>query len=107
MWLWIKELPASTHPIFTARIGARTMMTFSLRGDGKLELGTSSNREVGVFRKSNVYRMRWTHITLVHYPHRASNPTIREHLIPFHFTATTVVRKKRDFGSFLELWLNN
>ncbi|KAJ7337518.1 beach-domain-containing protein [Mycena albidolilacea] len=77
MWLWIKELPASTHPIFTARIGARTMVTFSLRGDGKLELGTSSNREVGVFRKSNVYKMRWTHITLVHYPHRASNPTIR------------------------------
>ncbi|KAK7042535.1 hypothetical protein R3P38DRAFT_3448691 [Favolaschia claudopus] len=77
MWLWVKELPTTTHPIFTARLNARTMLTFSLRGDGKLELGTSSNREVGVFRKSNVHKSRWTHITLVHYPHRASNPTIR------------------------------
>ncbi|KAJ7241683.1 beach-domain-containing protein [Mycena haematopus] len=79
IWVWIKELPATTHPIFTARIGpnSRTMVALSLRGDGKLELGTSSNREVGVFRKSNVHKMRWTHITLVHYPHRASNPTIR------------------------------
>ncbi|KAJ6588193.1 beach-domain-containing protein [Mycena capillaripes] len=77
IWLWIKELPATTHPIFSARLNARTMLTLSLRGDGKLELSTSSNRDVGVFRKSNVHKMRWTHITLVHYPHRASNPTIR------------------------------
>ncbi|KAF7343336.1 hypothetical protein MVEN_01765900 [Mycena venus] len=83
IWVWIKELPATTHPIFTARLynanskSERTMVTLSLRGDGKLELGSSSNREVGVFRKSNVHKMRWTHITLVHYPHRASNPTIR------------------------------
>ncbi|KAJ6565477.1 beach-domain-containing protein [Mycena vulgaris] len=77
IWLWIKELPATTHPIFSARLNSRTIVSLSLRGDGKLELSTSSNRDVGVFRKSNVHKMRWTHITLVHYPHKASNPTIR------------------------------
>ncbi|KAJ7856539.1 beach-domain-containing protein [Mycena leptocephala] len=107
MWVWIKELPTTTHPIFTARIVptaasnnppptaatartpharmngntppavGRTMVTLSLRGDGKLEVGTSANREVGVFRKSNVHKMRWTHVALVHYPTRSSNPAIR------------------------------
>ncbi|KAJ7439485.1 beach-domain-containing protein [Mycena latifolia] len=77
IWLWVKELPATTHPIFSARLNSRMILTLSLRGDGKLELGTSANRDVGVFRKSSVHKMRWTHITLVHYPHRASNPTIR------------------------------
>ncbi|KAF8208087.1 hypothetical protein K438DRAFT_1667321 [Mycena galopus ATCC 62051] len=144
IWVWIKELPTTTHPIFTARIGPssasnnllspnsastsnsnglltagltsnyptysafknaaaprtptapsngrnsyngrtsadrtssekdkdrdKTLLTLSLRGDGKLELGTSSNRDVGVFRKSNVHKMRWTHVALVHYPQRA------------------------------------
>jgi hypothetical protein len=78
IWVWIKELPTTTHPIFSARINTRTMVSLSLRGDGKLELLTSSNRDVGVFRKSNVHKARWTHITLVHYPHRVSNPTIRK-----------------------------
>ncbi|KAJ7075426.1 beach-domain-containing protein [Mycena belliarum] len=77
IWLWVKEMPATTHPIFSARLNVRTVLTLSLRGDGKLELSTSANRDVGVFRKSNVHKMRWTHIALVHYPHRASNPTIR------------------------------
>ncbi|KAJ7454045.1 beach-domain-containing protein [Mycena galericulata] len=77
IWLWIKELPATTHPVFSARLNSRTLLTLSLRGDGKLELSTSSNRDVGVFRKGTVHKMRWTHITLVHHPHRASNPTIR------------------------------
>ncbi|KAJ7130393.1 beach-domain-containing protein [Mycena epipterygia] len=80
IWVWIKELPTTTHPIFTARLNSRTILELSLRGDGKLELSTTANREVGVFRKSNVHKMRWTHITLVHYPHRASNPTIRLYL---------------------------
>ncbi|KAJ6464029.1 beach-domain-containing protein [Mycena sanguinolenta] len=57
--------------------GGRTMVQLSLRGDGRLELGSSSNREVGVFRKSSVTRMRWTHVAVVHHPSRGANPTIR------------------------------
>ncbi|KAJ7143646.1 beach-domain-containing protein [Mycena filopes] len=81
IWVWIKELPTTTHPLFSARIGgplaSRALVTLGLRGDGKLELSTAASRDVGVFRKSNVHKMRWTHITLVHYPTRAANPTIR------------------------------
>ncbi|KAF7293071.1 hypothetical protein MIND_01206500 [Mycena indigotica] len=79
IWLWIKELPTTTHPIFTARIGTgnRPILTLSLRGDGKLELTSTSSREVGVFRKSSVNKMRWTHVALTHYPQRNANPTIR------------------------------
>ncbi|KAJ7720932.1 beach-domain-containing protein [Mycena metata] len=78
IWVWIKELPATTHPIFCARLASgRALATLSLRGDGKLELSTTSSREVGVFRKSSIHKMRWTHITLVHYPTRSANPTIR------------------------------
>ncbi|KAJ7615896.1 beach-domain-containing protein [Roridomyces roridus] len=77
IWVWIKELPSTTHPIFTARSNARTILSLNLRGDGKLEISTTASRDVGVFRKGQVNKMRWTHITLVHHPHRASNPTVR------------------------------
>ncbi|KAF7329558.1 hypothetical protein MKEN_00218700 [Mycena kentingensis (nom. inval.)] len=79
IWLWIKELPATTHPIFTARLatGNRAILALSLRGDGKLELASTSSREVGVFRKSVVNKARWTHIALTHYPQRNANPTVR------------------------------
>ncbi|KAF7319608.1 hypothetical protein HMN09_00301200 [Mycena chlorophos] len=79
IWLWIKDLPTTTHTIFTARIGAanKPIISLSLRGDGKLEFTSISSREVGVFRKSNVNKMRWTHIALTHYPQRNANPTIR------------------------------
>ncbi|KAJ7709309.1 hypothetical protein B0H16DRAFT_1822009 [Mycena metata] len=59
----------------TAGVGARAC--HAEWGDGKLELSTTSSREVGVFRKSSIHKMRWTHITLVHYPTRSANPTIR------------------------------
>lgn len=52
-----------------------------LRTDGKLELQSSANREAAVCLKSPISKMRWTHVTLVHYPHRASNPSIRAYLL--------------------------
>jgi hypothetical protein len=129
MWVWIKELPTTTHPIFTARIVptaasnnppptaatartpharmngntppavGRTMVTLSLRGDGKLEVGTSANREVGVFRKSNVHKMRWTHVALVHYPTRSSNPAIREFSFCILSTTNLIQSKSFKFNS--------
>ncbi|KAJ7052675.1 beach-domain-containing protein [Mycena amicta] len=79
IWLWIKDLPTTTHPLFTARIGTsnKPILTLALRGDGRLELTSTSSREVGVFRKSSVNKMRWTHVALTHYPQRNANPTIR------------------------------
>ncbi|CAK5278628.1 unnamed protein product [Mycena citricolor] len=79
-WLWIKELPSTTHTLFSAQMNSRSLLSLSLRGDGKLELASSANRDIGVFRKSQITKMRWTHVTLVHYPSRAGNPTIRLYL---------------------------
>lgn len=58
-------------------MGGRPLLTLSLRRDGKLELSSTGSRDPSVFSKSNLPMARWTHITLVHYPHRASNPSIR------------------------------
>jgi hypothetical protein len=58
-------------------MAGRTLFKLSLRHDGQLELTSTGNREATVFSKSNVPKVRWTHVTLVHYPHRVSNPSIR------------------------------
>jgi hypothetical protein len=59
-------------------MAGRTLLTLSLRRDGKLELRSTGNRGPAVFSKSNISKTRWTHVTLVHYPHRVSNPSIRK-----------------------------
>ncbi|KAJ7672461.1 hypothetical protein DFH06DRAFT_1363367 [Mycena polygramma] len=78
--------PTTAHTLFSARLPSnnannanphRALLTLALRPDGKLELSSSANREVGVFRKSGVQRQRWTHVALVHYAGRGVNPSTR------------------------------
>ncbi|KAJ7672456.1 hypothetical protein DFH06DRAFT_1363364 [Mycena polygramma] len=78
--------PTTAHTLFSARLPSnnannanphRAIITLALRPDGKLELSSSANREVGVFRKSGVQRQRWTHVALVHYAGRGVNPSVR------------------------------
>ena len=77
IWLWIEKLPArGASTLFTFCTAGRKLLTFSLRHDGKLELRSTGNRDAAVFSKSNLPKTRWTHVTLVHYPHRVSKPTI-------------------------------
>jgi hypothetical protein len=79
LWVWISEMPPNTpHPIFTAKLPSRTLLTLSIHPDGKIELSTAANPESTVFTKSKLHKFRWTHITLVHHPHKASNPSIRK-----------------------------
>ncbi|KAJ7639738.1 beach-domain-containing protein [Mycena polygramma] len=81
IWLWIRDPPTTPHHLFSARLplSNRAILTLALRPDGKLELSSSANREVGVFRKSGVQRQRWTHLALVHYAGagRGVNPSVR------------------------------
>ncbi|KAF9466003.1 hypothetical protein BDZ94DRAFT_1252774 [Collybia nuda] len=78
VWVWISEMPRATaHPIFTVTLPSRTLVTLSIHPDGKLDFSSSVNPEKVVFTKSKLHRFRWTHVTLVHYPHKVSNPTIR------------------------------
>ncbi|PPQ75051.1 hypothetical protein CVT24_010464 [Panaeolus cyanescens] len=60
---------------------SQLIFQLSLRPDGKLQLLTSGagvgGGEVAVFSSSLVKKNRWTHLSLVHYPHRGGNPNIR------------------------------
>ena len=80
MWFWLSDLPTGegSHCLFAADVPSRALIKLSLRTDGKLELISSSNDNPAVFMTSSIRKSRWTHIALVHYPHRGSNPNIRE-----------------------------
>ncbi|KII85493.1 hypothetical protein PLICRDRAFT_44793 [Plicaturopsis crispa FD-325 SS-3] len=77
-WLWVEKYPTDkAHALFGFRLATRPHITLSLRPDGKLELQTTGSRNIALFPKSTIAKSRWTHIVLVHYPHRASSPNIR------------------------------
>ncbi|KAG7440786.1 beach-domain-containing protein [Guyanagaster necrorhizus] len=78
MWFWIEALPKiTTHAIFSVRTGSTSIVDLRLNTDGNLELQTSAHKSVTVFGKSNIHTGRWTHVTLVHHPHKTSQPSIR------------------------------
>jgi hypothetical protein len=77
-WLYISSVPGSKFALFTFQIGDKTLISLSLRQDGTLELASTANKEAIMFSRTQFHQCRWTHVTLVHYPHRASNPTIRK-----------------------------
>ncbi|KAF8154493.1 hypothetical protein B0H34DRAFT_660452 [Crassisporium funariophilum] len=93
MWFWISDLPSggSSHALFTAEMPLRVLLKLSLRPDGKLELQSSTpstpvsspssagkdTTQPVSFASSAIRKGRWTHVSLVHYPHRGSNPNIR------------------------------
>lgn len=84
IWVWISDMPpGAPHPIFTAKLPSRALLTLSIHPDGKLELSTSANPGRTVFANSKVHKFRWTHITLVHYPHKVSSPSIRKIIASF------------------------
>ncbi|KZT25814.1 beach-domain-containing protein [Neolentinus lepideus HHB14362 ss-1] len=77
-WLWFEKLPQSDpQPVFTFRIASHALFGLSVRADGRLQLRGTAQRDIFVSAKGRVQKSRWTHVTLVHYPHRISNPTIR------------------------------
>lgn len=78
IWLYIEQLPSGTScTIFSAVSKDDSLLKLSLRDDGLLELRSSGNKESAVFQQARLPKGKWTHVTLIHHPHRASNPTIR------------------------------
>ena len=75
------------------RTQGQTIVRFALRADGCLELTSSGNQDVAVLKHVKVGggggKGRWTHVALVWYPHRGSNPNIREYLSFFHLFYTS------------------
>lgn len=74
----MENLPTDTaHNLFSFQLGARTLLTLSICRDGKLEVRSTGNRDAFLCANSRLSKSRWTHVTLIHHPHRVSNPTIR------------------------------
>jgi hypothetical protein len=89
VWLYFETLPPSdgpSHTIFSVRLATRGVLALRVRADGQLELlsarngNDTSDVSAAPFEGSAPPRIvlrRWTHIALVHHPHRASRPAIR------------------------------
>ncbi|KAA1472737.1 beach-domain-containing protein [Dentipellis sp. KUC8613] len=78
MWMRIEKRPVNhSHTLFAFRIEDRCQLRLSLMPDGKLELWSSGSTDSSLVTKLALLKGRWAHITLIHYPHRASNPTVR------------------------------
>ena len=78
IWLWIEQVPKDkSHNLFSISTGERDIFSLKLRPDGSLDCASTGNKDPGVL-KARLAKGRWTHVTLVHYPHRGSKPTIRE-----------------------------
>ena len=100
MWFWLSDLPSGegSHCLFGVHMPLRVLLKLSLRTDGKLELISSSNEQPAVFTTS-IRKSRWTHIALVHYPHRGPNPNIRE---SFGFRLLTVLSHEPLSGLYVD-----
>ncbi|KAJ7579061.1 beach-domain-containing protein [Mycena floridula] len=78
MWLWVESLPQTQkHTLFTVRIPARENLVISLNQEGQIQIQTSGYRDPVIMSNSKISKQRWTHLTLVHYPNKQSQPTIR------------------------------
>ncbi|KAI0746713.1 beach-domain-containing protein [Daedaleopsis nitida] len=77
VWLWIEQVPRDkTHNIFSISTGDRDIFSMKLRPDGSLDCASTGNKEPAVL-KAHLAKGRWTHVTLIHYPHRGTKPTVR------------------------------
>lgn len=65
-----------THNLFSITTGDRNIFSIKLRPDGSLDCESTGNKEPAIL-KARLAKGRWTHVSLIHYPHRGSKPTIR------------------------------
>jgi hypothetical protein len=83
-WLLFEKLPTEgLYSIFGLRVPSGWIIQLALRPDGTLELVSSGHKEAFVFSKAPLPVSRWFHLTLVHHPHRATNPTVRKSTLTF------------------------
>lgn len=76
-WLRIEKLPAERpQNLFTLAVSGASIFSMQIHPGGVLGCQSNTARELPKF-KPTLQLARWTHLTLVHYPHRASAPTVR------------------------------
>ncbi|VDB88447.1 unnamed protein product [Peniophora sp. CBMAI 1063] len=77
LWMYIERYPTrKTQNIFTFRSTTRDLFSVKLRADGKLELWSSSQARASVTVKTPLAQNRWTHVTVVHRPHRTADASL-------------------------------
>jgi hypothetical protein len=77
-WLYLSGYPVGAPcTLFSATLGTRKLISLSVRTDGKMQLCSSSEQDKPFISSGGVRKNRWVHVTLVHYPHRGTNPSIR------------------------------
>ncbi|KAJ2916640.1 hypothetical protein MD484_g3777, partial [Candolleomyces efflorescens] len=79
-WLYLSAYPAGAPcTLFSATLGNRRLISLAVRQDGKVQLCSASEggESKPVVLSGGVRKNRWVHVTLVHYPHRGTNPSIR------------------------------
>ncbi|GBE84628.1 hypothetical protein SCP_0606070 [Sparassis crispa] len=76
VWLWIENYPVGDQLLFSFCLGGRNHIALGILRDGTLRFQSSGSNESAVF-KTTLSKSRWTHVTVVHHPHRAANATIR------------------------------
>ncbi|KAG6877946.1 hypothetical protein C0993_001804 [Termitomyces sp. T159_Od127] len=77
IWMWVSSLPQASHQIFTAKLAGKTILSLLLEEGGGIRLFTSAEHKTTLLSGAKVHKLRWTHLTLVHYSSRTSRPSIR------------------------------
>ncbi|KAI6008605.1 hypothetical protein EDC04DRAFT_2871453 [Pisolithus marmoratus] len=77
MWAWFEGMPLETHSLLGISFCVDPTVQLSLTATGTLVFKTKALQEATVLSKSKVPIARWTHIAIVHYPSRSSNPAVR------------------------------
>ena len=79
LWMYIERYPTrQAQNIFAFRSATRNLFNLKLRTDGKLDLWSSSQAHASVVVKTALAQNRWTHLTLVHRPHRSVDSSLRK-----------------------------
>lgn len=77
LWLRVERFPAEhAQNLFSFRVADSTAFSLQVHPGGTLGCQSNVSRELPKF-KPVLQLSRWTHVALVHYPHRASAPTVR------------------------------
>ena len=59
-------------------MGSKVFLSLRICPDGSLEFSSSGSEDSAIFTKVKIRKLRWTHIALVYYSNRSSNPSVRQ-----------------------------
>ncbi|KAG2135261.1 hypothetical protein DEU56DRAFT_888131 [Suillus clintonianus] len=75
-WIWLERMPSEPHKLFSISFGSNDAVALSVGSNGALALRSRAVQKVVMLPKSKVTTSRWTHVTLVHHPHKSSHPSV-------------------------------